>query len=137
MAEASEYATGLISKEGSFKNVFDKIETDLFAIDTDESGLCDFAYQGKNKETLCSLHSAAIRMDAQPQDVKPRDCVLWPLALTEDEPFELSIDDDALSFPCNSLRSAKVSSLDPGITDIIEKLFGERFLQEVNKSCMK
>ncbi len=135
MPMASAYATDLKS-DGVIMNVFDEEGPDLFSIDTDEYGLCDFAYHGGKNETLCSLHSVALQMDYQPEDVKPRDCVLWPLALTEDKPFSLSIDDEALSFPCNSMRSANASFLDPGIADIIRKLFGELFLREVNK-CLK
>ena len=68
----------------------------------------------------------------KPEEVKPRGCVLWPLALSEDKPLSLSVDSEAFLFPCNKKRKG-ASTLAPGIADIIKKLFGSAFLNKVNE----
>ncbi len=122
-----------IDNNDEYINVFEKIETDLFSIDDDDFGVCVFAYRGGKEETLCSLHSTAIEMDYQPEEVKPKDCVLWPLALSEGAPLCLTIDDDAFLFPCNRSRATEAAVLDPGIASIIKTLYGNDFLEEINE----
>ena len=131
MPMASEFSDELMSG-GSFRNVFEKLEPDLYGIDEGESGICVFGYRGAKDEVLCSLHSAAMQNNYKPEEVKPRGCVLWPLALSEDRPLSLSVDSEALLFPCNKQREG-ASRLDPGIADIIKKLFGSAFLDKVNE----
>ncbi|MEN8262486.1 MAG: hypothetical protein ABFR82_03395 [Nitrospirota bacterium] len=132
MPMAAGYSEGLKSDD-EYLNVFEKIEQDLFSIDDDDSGVCVFAYRGGKEETLCSLHSTAIEMDYQPEEVKPKDCVLWPLALSEGDPLCLTIDDDAFLFQCNRSRSTEAAILDPGIASIIKTLYGNDFLEEINE----
>ena len=86
MPMASEFSDGLMSG-GSLRNVFEELEPALFAIDEGESGICVFGYHGARDEVLCSLHSVAMQRNYKPEEVKPRDCVLWPLALSEDKPL--------------------------------------------------
>ena len=131
MPMASCYAKGLKS-DNEYINVFEDIEPDLFSIDEDDSGVCIFAYHGRKNETLCSLHSIAIEMNYQPGEVKPKDCMLWPLALSEGDPLCLTIDDDAFLFPCNRSRGTEAATLDPGIASIIKTLYGDGFLEEIN-----
>ena len=54
------------------------------------------------------------------------------MAVSEDKPLSLSVDSDAFLFPCNKQREG-ASALDPGIADIIKKLFGSSFLDKVNE----
>ena len=141
MPMASEFADGLMSG-GSFRNVFEELEPGLFAIDEGDSGFCVFGYHGAKDEVLCSLHSVAMQRNYKPEEVKPRGCVLWPLALSEDKPLSLSVDSEAFLFPCNKQRDG-ASTLDPGIADIIKKLYGKAFLDKVNEyavgqaACLK
>ena len=136
MPIAAGYSKGLKSDD-EYINVFEKIETDLFSIDDDDSGVCVFAYRGGKEETLCSLHSTAIEMDYEPEEVKPKDCVLWPLALSEGAPLCLTIDDDAFLFPCNRSQSTEAAVLDPGIASIIKTLYGNEFLEEINEYIVR
>jgi len=131
MPMASEFSDGLMSGR-SLRNVFEELEPALFAIDEGESGICVFGYHGAKDEVLCSLHSVAMQRNYKPEEIKPRDCVLWPLALSEDRPLSLSVDSEAFLFPCNKQRE-DASTLDPGIADIIKKLFGSAFLDKVNE----
>lgn len=131
MPMASEYSDGLMSGE-SFGNVFEELEPGLYAIDEGELGVCVFGYHGAKDEVLCSLHAAAMQRNYKPEEAKPRGCVLWPLAMSEDKPLSLSVDSDAFLFPCNKQREG-ASTLDPDIADIIKKLFGKAFLNKVNE----
>jgi hypothetical protein len=131
MPMASEFSDGLMSG-GSFRNVFEELEADLYAIDEGESGVCVFGYHGAKDEVLCSLHSVAMQRNYKPEEVKPRGCVLWPLAVSEDKPLSLSVDSEAFLFPCNKQREG-ASTLDPGIAGIVEKLYGSAFLDKVNE----
>lgn len=131
MPMASDYSNSL-TEGNSLGNVFEELTSDLYSIDTDESGLCVFAFDNGQKGILCSLHATAMKMNHNPEDVKPKDCVLWPLALSEDKPLTLTIDDDAFSFPCNSRRDPESTGLDQGIAGIIKQLFGAGFLDQIN-----
>lgn len=132
LSEAAKFAPHL--KSGSdFENVFDELKPDLFAIDTDDDGLCVFAYLNKDGQTLCSLHSAALRLGLPPHEVKPKSCTLWPLAITEDLPLNLSTDKDAFSFPCNSQRDVQEASLCPSVADIVKNIFGTNFLEHLRE----
>lgn len=101
--EASKFAPHLKSGDG-FDNVFDQIGTDLFCIDTNDEGLCVFAYDLEER-IFCSLHSAAISLGIPPSAIKPKVCALWPLSRAEEKPVILSIDEDAFSFKCNKLKN--------------------------------
>lgn len=103
-------------------------------LNTDEDGLCVFAYRGEEGGVLCSLHSAAIDMNLPPASVKPKACTLWPLFYQETDPPLLTVQNDAVSFPCNSMRhSASGNKLDRGVGEIIEAVFGKPFLDDVNE----
>ncbi|MFC1890914.1 DUF3109 family protein [Thermodesulfobacteriota bacterium] len=125
--EAAKFSACL-NTDLDFDNIFDQIKRDLYSIDREDKGLCVFAYINPDQKTFCSLHSAALKYDIPPHEVKPRSCTLWPLALTEDLPLRLSIDDDAFSFPCNSRRATDKNTLCNSIGDIICQVFGEDFL---------
>ena len=131
MPMAAEFSDGLMAG-GSFGNVFEELEPGLFGIDEGEFGVCVFGYHGAKDEVLCSLHSVAMKRNYKPEEIKPRGCVLWPLAVSEDKPLYLSVDSEAFLFPCNKERQG-ASTLDPGIADIINKLFGSAFLDKVNE----
>ena len=76
-------------------------------------------------------------MDCQPEDVKPKDCMLWPLALSGGDPLCLTIDNDAFSFPCNRLQSNEASTVDTEIASIIKALYGDAFLKEMNEHIVR
>jgi hypothetical protein len=124
MPRASRYAPELEADEG-LENVFDGLEHDICAIETDEEGVCCFAYRGTEGAFLCSLHSAAVDLGLDPYAAKPEACTLWPLALVETDPPVLSVQPDAYRFPCNRRRTGPVTALDPGVERIVRALFGE------------
>ncbi|UCE72629.1 MAG: hypothetical protein JSU99_04775 [Nitrospiraceae bacterium] len=133
LPEASKLAPFLCDASG-FENIFEEEEPDLFRIDAEEEGLCMFAYENENDHILCSLHSVALHLNVPPHKVKPRSCVTWPLAITDDPPLLLSIADDAFSFPCNTSRKSISLSLDPEIAQIIRDMFGEKFFMRVEEA---
>jgi len=112
----------------SFKNVFDKIDSNTYSIDQKELDHCVFTYFGRKGEVLCSLHSAAKKWGYKPDTIKPKVCTLWPLALTDSKPCYLTVDEDAFSFPCNTLRKSNDLRFNPNIESIIEKVFGLKYL---------
>jgi len=99
---------------------------------TDEDGRCVFAYKNSTRTTYCSLHSVALDHDLPPAEVKPRSCALWPLALVEDDPPLLTIQEDAQEFPCNRRRNG--SGLNKGVAETIEEVFGAEFRIAVDKA---
>jgi hypothetical protein len=104
-------------------NVFEELSPTLFCIDTNEEGLCAFAYF-KETRILCSLHAAAAASGIPFKKAKPQSCLLWPLALSEGPKKTLSLQDDAFEYRCNK-RSRKGSfSLSPAIAKNIEWAFG-------------
>lgn len=123
---ASRHARRLKSG-GGFDNVFDESDDGEVVLDTTGDGACVFLYRDRRKTPLCSLHTAAAESGIPPESVKPRSCTLWPLALSEDDPAVLGVQDDAFRFPCNRRRKAG-SGLDPGVASIIRSLFGNAFL---------
>ena len=112
-------------------NVFERLFAGLYAIDTDEDGLCVFAYGGARGETLCSIHSAALDDGFDPRAVKPRSCLLWPLAMAGSPPRYLSVDPGAYSYPCCTRRRSD-GALHAGVAAHIRYVLGEEFLAELN-----
>ncbi len=137
MPAAVRYAPGL--GDGTFlENVFERDEEDdCFIVDTDEDGLCVFAYKDARNSVLCSLHSVANDLRIPHYRTKPRACVLWPLAISEEPPIQLSIADDAFDFPCNRKRPSLNNTLDPNIARIILDLFGPGFLNAIEEARQK
>jgi hypothetical protein len=130
LPEASKLAP-FLSDGSDFENIFEEEEPDLFRIDAEEEGLCLFAYSNEKEHILCSLHSVALSLNEPPHKVKPRSCITWPLAISDQTPLLLSIADDAFNFPCNTRRRNRSTSLDPNIAQIVRDIFGEQFLMRV------
>jgi len=129
LPEASKFSKYLWSNDG-YENVFEQIETDLFCIDTTEEGTCVFAYNERGK-ILCSLHSAALKLGLPAYKVKPRVCVLWPLAILEGKSIRLTIQDDAFTFGCNTRKDDDNPYLCSSIAKIIDSIFGKKFREQL------
>jgi hypothetical protein len=126
MAVASKYATHLSPSD----NILEEVDNRRLALETNEDGLCLFAYRNSNT-MLCSLHSAALEMGLPPHKVKPTSCSLWPLALCEGKPPLLTVQDDAYDFPCN--KKNKGNGLHSGVVEIIQSILGESFLTQLTE----
>ncbi len=133
MPDASRFSSEL-KEDSAYLNIFDETEDNLMMIDADENGLCVFAFPDDNDHILCSLHTVALEHGLLPHEVKPRSCVTWPLAVTDREPTMLSVSDDALEFPCNSVNN-QTGILDANISDIIKNMFGADFLNKLNDNA--
>lgn len=129
---SSRFAPTLKDEDGEYENPFEPVERGLYALDTDEEGRCVFAYRDAAGAIRCSIHSAALEMGLEPYTTKPFACTLWPLALTEDDPPILTVQEDAYRFPCNRELPQPADALAPEVALIIERLFGMAFLEEVN-----
>lgn len=132
MPLASQHARHLRSGN-RYRNVFEEIDSDLLAIDTDDRDLCLFAYRS-GRGTLCALHSVAERLGRLPVEIKPKSCTLWPLAMAAARPPILSVQADAERFACNRIRSTPARSPHAGIEEILRMVFGEDFLGKVRRA---
>jgi len=152
MPAAAKYAKNLISGD-SFLNIFEDIDDSTFAIERNiESadifsffdgsskqpkkggkGFCVFSYFNKSHPLLCSLHSAALEHGLPVTKIKPRSCLLWPLAISDANQLVLTVQSDAFSFPCNEKRKVKDLTIDEGIKSIIRSVLGNGFLKKLNR----
>ncbi len=131
MPDAAKFARGL-RQAGEFVDPFEDTDGGS-CLTTDPHGRCVFAYRDAKGATLCSLHSAALQHGLPPAKVKPKACALWPLYLVEGKRPLLTVQEDALGFPCNHKRAAAARGLDPGVAEIVRDVFGEKFLDELNE----
>ncbi len=129
--EAGKYAEKVLPG-AAHENPFDEDGSGTYILDTDESGKCVFAFQDKVGCTWCALHRVALDHHLTPHKHKPSPCSLWPLALTEDTPPVLTVQDDILRYPCIWMRK-KAKKLYPDIADCIRRVFGDDFLLEINE----
>lgn len=117
-----------LTDNGSLIDPIDDTESG-YCLNTDEEGQCVFAYVNDNGAIRCAMHTLALQWNLPPATVKPRACTLWPLAIHGTNPAQLSVQDDAYEFPCNTPRRPSARSLHSGIADIIQAIFGESFLK--------
>lgn len=127
LPQAAMRATRL-RDDDSFHDPFDTTEGGL-CLATTSTGRCVFAFNTRHG-LRCSLHAAAMDLGLPPAAVKPKACALWPLFFDETAPPLLTVQEDALLFPCNAHRPEGVV-LDPGIEEIIVSVFGEAFMAEL------
>jgi len=133
--EAAQLAPAL-TEDGDLVDPID--ETDHgYCLNTDEHGECVFAYRTDQGAIRCAMHTLALQWNLPPESVKPKACTLWPLAIHGTNPAQLSVQDDAYEFPCNTLRKTTVQSIDSGVADIIEAIFGRPFLQKLENVLMQ
>ncbi len=129
IAEASRDCPDLATEDG-YENVIEPVDDGLYCIDENGDGQCVFAY-AHGDEMRCSLHSAALRLDAPIPTAKPRSCLLWPLAISGGRAKTLSVVDDAMTFHCNSRRRSGAKTLHPSVIEILDDVFGKPFRDEV------
>jgi predicted metal-binding protein len=122
--------------KGEFRNIFEQVEPDLFSIDSDESNLCSFAYHQSNK-LMCALHTISIINGIPLCKIKPRACLLWPLAICDTRTKILTIQDDAFEFDCNKPNDTEKWTLCPSLAESIEILFGKAFRHEIDNAAQK
>jgi len=112
-----------------FDNIFEDLGGGIYALETDDDGLCLLAYKHR-RSFKCSLHTVAEQCGLHPYQVKPHACVLWPLALTSSRAKILTVDETAYNFPC-STRQPINSPLCTSVIDTIECLFGSATLRRL------
>jgi len=134
LPEAAKLCPRLKTQAG-YDNIFDEIEPGLFALDTDEKGLCLLAYKSGGK-IRCSLHSAALKLGLSPAKVKPQACLLWPLSASEDNRF-LSLGDDTLSFRCVSRRRKLARTIAPALLETIKLVYGADFSARLARAAAR
>lgn len=115
----AEYCPGLV-KDGEFDNVFEESDDGLIQLDTDENGLCVFAYEHEGI-VRCALHTAANVMNLPVEQVKPFHCLLWPMAVSPGAETVISIQENALDFPCN--RAQQSNRICPSLQETMQMLF--------------
>jgi hypothetical protein len=121
--------------DGGYDNIFDEVESGLFAIDTDDSGLCLFAFSLGGK-VRCSLHAAGAALGLPPEMVKPKACLLWPMNFSEGKEV-LSLTSDALEFRCNTRRRRGSRDLSPAFVKAVESVYGKGVRRQLKQAAAK
>jgi hypothetical protein len=132
LPEAARYCPHLLT-DGGYDNVFEEEEHGLFSIDTNEDGLCLFAYWSHGR-TQCSLHTVALTLGLPLEEVKPKVCMLWPMHFSDDDEV-LAMINDAFQFNCNARKAPGSRSLSPGFVEAIEMVYGEGCGTQVRQSA--
>jgi len=122
LPEASQFCPHLLTR-GGYDNVFEEEEPGLFSIDTNEDGLCLFAYWSDHR-IHCSLHTVALLRGLPLEQVKPKVCMLWPLHFSDGDEV-LAMISDAFLFNCNARTAPGSRILSPGFVEAIELVYGE------------
>jgi len=122
LPEAARFCPHLETGDG-YDNIFDEVEPGLFAIDTDDEGLCLLAFRSGGK-IRCSLHAAGAALGLPPEQVKPKACLLWPMNFSEGKEA-LSLVEDALAFRCNILRRGRSRHLSPALVKAVDAVYGK------------
>lgn len=120
LPEAAKFCPRL-KTGGGYANVFEEAEKGLYSIDTDDNGLCVFAYAAKGL-LRCSLHTVEKSLGLPPGSVKPGVCLLFPLTFSGDGGV-LTLHEDALSWGCSKLRKKPSRRISPALLETI-RLFG-------------
>ena len=119
LPEAARFCPGL-GKDKGYANVFEKTADGLYAIDTDEEGLCVFAYMSRGL-VRCSLHTVENERGMPLGSIKPAVCILWPLTFSEDGRI-LTLTAEALSYPCCSRRKRPSRRISPALGATIARV---------------
>ncbi len=112
-----------LKTEGGYDNVFEDSEKGLHSIETDEDGLCAFAFR-EDGLIRCALHAVEIRNGWPLGTVKPAVCILWPLTFSEKGDC-LTLHDDALGCACSSPRKKPSNEISPELRETIRHFGGE------------
>ena len=73
-------------KDGDeYLNPFEENEDKRYSLDTKENDYCAFSYFDKNAALRCGIHSAALKINADPFFYKPLTCGIWPVAIFKEE----------------------------------------------------
>ncbi len=132
LPEAARYCPHLLTA-GGYDNVFEEEEPGLFSIDTDEDGLCLFAYRSEHR-VHCSLHTVAVELGLPLEQVKPKVCMLWPMHFSDGDEV-LGMINDAFLFSCNARKAPGSRSLSPGFVETIELVYGEGCGSQVKRAA--
>ena len=108
--------------DGEFDNVFEESDDGSIRIDTDEDGLCVFAYRQAGM-IRCAIHTVATDQGIPLADIKPFHCLLWPLAISSETKNMVTLQENALEFPCN--RTNKSGTICQSIQETLQVLFNE------------
>ncbi len=134
LPEAAKLCPHLLTV-GGYDNVFQEEEPGLYSLDTNEDGLCVFAYWSRNR-THCSLHTVAMTLSLPLQLVKPKVCLLWPLHFSDGNEVLASIG-DAFQFSCNARKEPGSRTLSPGFIEAIDLVYGEGCGVQVEQAAQK
>ncbi len=124
-----------LETDDGYDNVFEYVEAGLYAIDTNEDGLCLFAYTAERK-IQCALHTVGVIRGIPLAKVKPKACLLWPMIFSEGEEA-LSLTDDALLFHCTTPKRKGPGRISSSFTDAIDIVYGEGCGKLVEQAAAK
>lgn len=119
---------------GELDNVFEEEGGDAYSIDKRDDGLCAFAFRSGGM-IRCGVHAAAEAQGLDGNAVKPLECALWPLTLSDTEPWVLSVDEDAAAFHCNTPAANTATGLAPSVVAHLRALLGDAATQEIQRAA--
>jgi len=132
LSEAAKFSHHLLTTQG-YDNVFEQEEPGLFSIDTDDDGLCLFAYWSHGR-IHCSLHTVATTLGLPLEQVKPKVCMLWPMHFSEGDEV-LAVINDAFLFSCNVRKTRCSHSLSPNFVESLELVYGKGCGMQVKQAA--
>jgi len=132
LPEAARFCPHLLV-EGGYDNIFEDEDNGLFSIDTNDDGLCLFAYWSHDR-IHCSLHTVAMELGLPLEKVKPKVCILWPMHFSDGDEV-LAMINDAFLFNCNTRKAPGSRSLSQGFVDALEMVYGEGCGSQVKQAA--
>jgi Protein of unknown function (DUF3109) len=121
----SEFCPAL--KDGNkYVNPFEEDENNRYSVETKDDGYCIFSYFDKTAALKCAIHSAALKLDADPFFYKPLPCAIWPVTVfkEKDDRTIVCLDTETQS-TCLKKKNNIDNTIDPALLKNLELLLGE------------
>lgn len=123
-----------VGQDTSDGNDFEETDSGLLALETDDDGLCIFAYRADGF-IRCALHSVALELGVPPVDVKPLACTLWPLAISGGRRKILTADACAPEFHCVSTPTSNAPRLCIAAQETLTEVLGTEAMRTINEAA--
>jgi len=115
-----------LKDRGKYINPFEKNENHRYSIDTKEDDYCVFSYLEKAGVLKCGIHSAALKLKADPFFYKPLPCAIWPITVFKEKNNRIMVCLDVENkSTCLKKKSKPDNKIDPALLKNLELLLGE------------
>jgi hypothetical protein len=123
-------------KDGKgYLNPFEENEDNRYSIETKENGYCMFSYLDKVGALRCGIHSAALKLKAEPFFYKPLECSIWPVRIFEEKNSKtvVALDVDA-GGGCLKKKNKIDGKIDPVLFETLVLLLGKKITFTIKKT---